>query len=77
MNKVTEAQRRAIAKYDKENTAFVGLKLNRKTDADILDKLQGVGNRQGYIKELIRRDICDTESDTEPGEGGNKGRIEP
>lgn len=28
------------------------------TDSDILDKLESVGNRQGYIKELIRKDIA-------------------
>jgi hypothetical protein len=34
------------------------LKLNLKTDADILEKLESVGNRQGYIKELIRKDLA-------------------
>ena len=55
--KTTEAQRRATAKYDKANTKAVTLKLNRKTDADILAKLEEVGNVQGYIKQLIRADI--------------------
>lgn len=45
------------AKYDKANTTMVPVKLNRKTDADILAKLDAVGNRQGYIKRLIRSDI--------------------
>lgn len=53
----TEAQKRAQAKYDKANTTQIILKLNKKTDADILEKLQGVDNRQGYIKELIRQDL--------------------
>lgn len=48
-----EAQER----YDKENTLQVKLKLNKKTDASIIDKLNSVGNKQGYIKELIRADI--------------------
>ena len=32
--------------------------LNRKTDADILQKLSEVESKQGYIKELIRKDIA-------------------
>ena len=54
---VTEAQKRASAKYDKLNTTQVILKLNIHTDADILQKLESVGNKQGYIKTLIRADM--------------------
>ncbi len=53
INKATERQ----ARYDRENTTRVVLKLNNKTDADILEKLQQVDNKQGYIKELIRKDL--------------------
>lgn len=53
----SEAQRRAIAKYDAANTVQVKLKFNRVTDADILERLAEVGNRQGYIKRLIREDL--------------------
>lgn len=53
----TEAQKRAVAKYDAKNTRKIVLKLNRATDADILKRLDTVGNRQGYIKRLIREDI--------------------
>ena len=52
-----EAQIRAQAKYDAEHTTGVYLKLNKKNDADILDRLASVSNKQGYIKELIREDI--------------------
>lgn len=44
-------------KYDKANTVQYKLKLNRKWDRDIIAKLDSVGNKQGYIKELIRADI--------------------
>lgn len=44
-------------RYDRNNTVRVALKLNTKTDADILAKLEEVGNKQGYIKELIRKDM--------------------
>lgn len=47
-----EAQER----YSKENTIQVKLKLNKKTDADIIEKLNSVDNKQGYIKRLIRED---------------------
>ena len=53
----SEAQRRAVSKYDTANTRQIKIKLNLKTDADILDKLNSVENRQGYIKDLIRSDI--------------------
>lgn len=51
-----EVQRKATAKYDAKMTVYTGLKLNIKTDADLLNKLDTVKNKQGYIKELIRRD---------------------
>lgn len=42
--------------YDKNNTIGVYLKLNKKTDEDIITALEGC-NKQGYIKALIRRDL--------------------
>lgn len=53
----TDAQKRAVAKYDAQATKKILLKLNLKTDADILKRLEEVPNKQGYIKELIRKDI--------------------
>lgn len=54
-------QSKAQAKYDAENTKRVFIKLNLKTDADILEQLEKVGNKQGYIKELIRKDIAENQ----------------
>lgn len=54
----SEAQKRAGRKYDQENTLVVTLKLNKKTDAEIIAQLQRIGNRQGYIKSLILDDIA-------------------
>ena len=48
---------KASAKYDAEHTQRVYIKLNKKTDKDILEKLNSTGNKQGYIKNLIRADI--------------------
>ena len=53
----SKAQLRAQAKYDKDNTVQVKLKLNKKTDTDIIKRLAAADNMQGYIKELIRLDI--------------------
>lgn len=53
----TEAQKRAQEKYDANNTKKIVMKLNLKTDGDIIQKLDEVGNKQGYIKNLIREDI--------------------
>lgn len=58
----TAAQKKASEKYDKNNTKSVFFKFNTTTDADILAKLDEVGNKQGYIKELIRENICGKES---------------
>lgn len=58
MRKTSDAQLRAIAKYDAANTKQIMLKLNRKTDADILAALEACGNIQGYIKMLIRADLA-------------------
>ena len=53
----SEAQIKAQKKYDAENTLQVHLKLNRRTDGDVLEKLDSVPNKQGYIKQLIRADL--------------------
>ena len=52
-----KTRNKAQAKYDAKNTTGIYLKLNNKSDADILQKLGEVENRQGYIKELIRKDM--------------------
>lgn len=53
----TEAQRRAVKKYDAANTVQFHLKLNVNTDAAIIEKLKSVGKVQTYLKELIEADI--------------------
>jgi rubrerythrin len=46
----------ATAQYDKENTRRINLKLNNKTDAEIIKILEEQDNIQGYIKRLIKLD---------------------
>ena len=43
----------AQERYDRENTVFVGLKLNKKTDADIIALLENSDNKQGTIKKIL------------------------
>ena len=54
---VSDAQKRANAKFEREKTRSIKIKLTKSTDADILAKLDSVGNKQGYIKALIRADL--------------------
>lgn len=51
------AHNRATAKYDAEHVRRYGIKLNLKTDADLIKKLDSVESMQGYIKDLIRADM--------------------
>lgn len=50
----------ANARYDAAHTTQIKLKLNLRTDADILRALEAQapenGGKQGYIKRLIRED---------------------
>ena len=45
-------------RYDAKNTIKICLKLNLTHDADILAALEASGNKQGYIKSLIRADLA-------------------
>ena len=56
-DKTKQARVRASAKYNEANVKQVKMNLNRKTDADIIAHLENLPNVQGYIKNLIRRDM--------------------
>ena len=45
------------ARYDAKATKRYGLKLNLKTDAAVIKKLDAAGSMQGYIKDLVNQDI--------------------
>lgn len=56
----------ATAQYDRENTRRINLKLNNKTDADIIQRLEEMKDTegiQGYLKRLIRKDMKETAHD--------------
>ena len=55
--KTTEAQRRAIHKYNKKMRRNLTLSLNRKTDADMIAFLENKENVGGYIKNLVRKEM--------------------
>ena len=56
---MSKAQIKASMKYNEKNTKQIKFSFNLKTDADILEKLDSVPNKQGYIKALIRNDLKD------------------
>ena len=51
-----------IAKYQKANTIQVNIRLSKKYDADVIEKLNSLDNtgKSTYIKKLIREDIART-----------------
>lgn len=53
----SEARKRANRRHEKKNLRQISLKLNINTDKAILAKLDSLKNKQGYIKELILKDI--------------------
>ena len=44
-------------RYKKKNIKQLKFELNLKTDEDIIQKLENIPNKTGYIKKLIREDI--------------------
>lgn len=48
----------AVKKYDRVHARSITMKFNKKYDADVLDKLDNVNNKQGYVKQLIRDDLA-------------------
>lgn len=58
-----EARRRAEKKYQAVNTKLLQIRLNFRTDQDILDKLSEEESMSGYVKRLIRDDIKEGHDD--------------
>ena len=54
---VSDSQRKASDKYEAAHIQRHTIKLNTRTDRDIIRHLWGINNKQGYIKHLIREDI--------------------
>ena len=58
--------KQAQERYDKANTTQFKMKLNTRTDADIIEYLDSLDNKQGKVKELIREEIKRTKPPAEP-----------
>lgn len=63
--KIEDGYKDAVARYQAKNVQRIVMGLNRKTDADILQKLSEVESKQGYIKDLIRKDIAKGATNTQ------------
>ena len=50
-------------RWERANIKRLQVKLHTTIDADILNKLDNVPNKQGYIKQLIRQDIATNTSE--------------
>lgn len=55
----SEAKRKANAKSNKKNSVLFPLRLNKKTDKDIIMELDTKYSKAGYIKDLIRKDVAE------------------
>ena len=53
---LTEAQKRAKAKYNSEKLKRFTVSFYP-TESELWEKLQEQDNKQGYIKDLIRKDL--------------------
>lgn len=58
MRKTSDAQLRAVDKFNKEKTRIIPVRLNLSTDQDVIARLEREPSKQGYIKRLIRADIA-------------------
>ena len=53
-----KSRREASNRWNRENTRQYTIKCWTKTDIDIIDYLDSLDNKNGYIKGLIRADIA-------------------
>lgn len=53
---VSEAQKRALKRYEQKMEQFV-VKFRKDADADVIERLKAVENRTGYIRQLVMSDI--------------------
>lgn len=62
----SDSQVRAQAAYDKKNTVRLSLKLNIRTDEDIIQWIRKQKSMQGTIKRLIREEIAKAGTENGP-----------
>ena len=54
---MTEAQKKASAKYQKNNTKMFTIKLNYNNDANLICYLESQSNIQGFIKQVLNEKL--------------------
>ena len=57
MEYYNERTKRASLKYQAKNIRQIALRLNRNTDADVIEWLETQPSINGYLKNLIRLDM--------------------
>lgn len=57
IHKTKQCQIEAASRYNKKNTQTLNVRLNNKTDADIIEAISLHSSKSGYIKSLIREDL--------------------
>lgn len=53
----SKAQIKANNKYNRANTTSFTFRFNNGTDADIIEFMQALENKNGFIKQIIRENI--------------------
>lgn len=61
-----------LNQYEKENIRQIRLKINRKTEPELLEWIEKQENIQGYIKRLILEDMKKQQTEEENVNGNNK-----
>lgn len=61
----SEARKKSQARFDAQNTKRYTLKLNKRTNAELIELLDSAESQQGIIKQALREYI---ENHTEKGE---------
>lgn len=74
--KISESLKKAQNKYRKVSTRTYSIRLNKQTDADVIEVLDRIDNKQAYIRNLVRSDINTHNGDIkETAMKHNKDRI--
>jgi hypothetical protein len=55
---VSESHKRASVKYDREHMKRIAFVLHRSSEADLIDWLSEIENKNAYLKALIRADMA-------------------
>ena len=53
-----EVEKKAARKFQKERMKQLNIRLNDRTDADIIAFLETIDNKRGYLLDLIRSDMA-------------------